>query len=182
MSEPTAVPPTIGDLITGEAKRDAIHIAVWPATSPERLSPGEHVGLLLARGADVVGRTSRTIGIVDPFLKGAVFPGERFFVFLYPQTITTLRHDWTHPLIDGGTAVKARARAVIEEEAGRAGITFEEIMAYAQSYLDHDEYAVQGGRWEGHSINEEPFWTAYEELTGVVVPPNKRYDFFSCSC
>jgi hypothetical protein len=33
---------------------------------------------------------------VDPFLADPVQPGQMFWLFLYPQTITGLRHVWEH--------------------------------------------------------------------------------------
>ena len=65
----------LGKLIEGDCGRDAIHIAVAPMIAAERLSPGQHVGLI---GVDHAGRTETPIGIVDPFLQIAVMKGDRF--------------------------------------------------------------------------------------------------------
>lgn len=84
----------LGEIITTEQHRDAIHVAVAPVEAGERLTPGTHV-TLRADGKAVSG--AATIGIVDPFLRQFLMPGDRFWLFLYPNTITSLRHDWSHP-------------------------------------------------------------------------------------
>jgi len=89
----------VGKLIEGEAERDAIHIAVVPVTAGTKLYPGQHVGLI--RGKADIGTTS--LGIVDPYLKSPVYDGQKFWLFLYPGTITSLRHMWTHPHFEGET-------------------------------------------------------------------------------
>ena len=89
----------LGKIITEEAERDAVHIAVAPVKAAGKLYPGQHVGLLADGRAAV--KDVEKIGIVDPFLPGPVFEGQMFWLWLYPGSITTLRHDWTHAAFDG---------------------------------------------------------------------------------
>jgi hypothetical protein len=86
--------PNLGQTPDAEARRDAVHVAVAPVVAGQTLLPGVTVGL------DVDGEAVRSadpIGIVDPFRTDAVEPGERFWLLLFPNTITGLRHSWTHP-------------------------------------------------------------------------------------
>jgi hypothetical protein len=100
--------PMLGALPGPEDRRDAIHIAIVPVRACYRLRPGEHVGLLPADFAEshsvglpgdlpFVGNGVAPIGIVDPFLLRPVERGEAFWLCLYPYSITSLRHVWTHP-------------------------------------------------------------------------------------
>ncbi len=75
--------------------RDAIHIAVAPVTAACFLRAGERVGLDESGLGTMY--CDELIGIVDPFLLKVVHPGERFYLFLLPGTITSLRHTWAHP-------------------------------------------------------------------------------------
>ncbi len=91
--------PTLGKLIKKDEfqQKDAIHFAIFPAKAGEDLFPGDHVGFTTS-SQEIVGTTAnKKLGIVDPFLAVKVVKGERFWVMLYPNTITSLRHDWTHP-------------------------------------------------------------------------------------
>ena len=97
--------PRLGQLIEdGDRRRDAIHIAVAPVTAAGRLAPGQHVGLVEEGNPELVGPCGRNIGIVDPFRTAEVEPGQRFWLFLYPGTITGLRHVWTHPAFTAAAA------------------------------------------------------------------------------
>jgi hypothetical protein len=90
--------PSLGRLITdGDRRRDAVHVAVAPVTAAGRLAPGQHVGFVRAGDTEMVGAGENPVGIVDPFLRQDVQPGQRFWLFLYPNTVTSLRHVWTHP-------------------------------------------------------------------------------------
>lgn len=88
----------LGKLITTEQQRDAIHVAVAPVVAAEVLYPGQHVGFL---PGGQVGGAGEHIGIVDPYLKEFVNKGGSFWLFLYPQTVTGMRHEWSHPAFSG---------------------------------------------------------------------------------
>lgn len=87
----------LGKLIAFDANpgRDAVHIAVAPVVAGEKLWAGYEVGFLDDRTVGTAAAVK--VGIVDPYLKGSVRKGEKFYVCLFPNTVTSLRHVWTHP-------------------------------------------------------------------------------------
>jgi hypothetical protein len=78
-------------------ERDAIHVAIAPVIAGCNLNPGDHVGFL---GEVVIRKAETLIGIVDPFLMTKVREGEMFYLFLYPNTVTGMRHHWSHPAFE----------------------------------------------------------------------------------
>ena len=171
----------IGKLLTEDEGRDAIHIAVAAVVAGEKLKAGQHIGFVENNivGTDAPSR----VGIVDPYLTEPVAKGARFWMFLYPNTITGLRHEWLHPAFHstGGTVSPSEAwlRTFAEEQAG---ISYDHLMWGAADYLKNGEYLVDGGRWEGFRFDADEFWRHYEAVTGVRVDEKDRYSFFSCSC
>lgn len=132
-------------------------------------------------------RHTQSIGIVDPFLTGKVRKGQRFWLFLFPNTVTSLRHHWIHPgfpakdIINEEDDKKSVAMARIAQIAsGLAGLTYQELMDAAARFIFYDDYFSQGGRFEGIDVPDE-FWEHYEVINGAV-PSNKKQSFFSCSC
>lgn len=109
--------PELGKLIEGTAYRDAVHIAVAPVVADNCLSPGEHVGIRDGRVSELF---LPHVGVVDPFLRQDVSKEDRLYLFLYPNTITSLRHVWSHPafriMAPGLPAVPAEARNGKEDE------------------------------------------------------------------
>lgn len=98
----------LGEIITSDTVyRDAVHIAVAPVIAGERLKPGEHIGLLNGVAYSVLD----TIGIVDPFLTEDIQIGQKFYIFLYQNTVMGMRHVWSHP------AFKAKPLPEITEDS-----------------------------------------------------------------
>jgi len=169
----------LGQLITEPRQRDAIHVAVAPVTAAERLLPGMPCGL--------AGTRVNPIGIVDPFLKDMVEPAQEFWLFLYPNTITSLRHDWTHPAFEAGRISQddhaAKSNAWIENHAKELGLTADVLMENAESWLEYGEHFVQhdSQRWRDN-FNSEEFWHHYEIVTQKAVPADKKHSFYCCTC
>src|SRR5690606_8459210 len=98
-------------------------------------------------------------------------------------TITSLRHEWTHPAfkVEVESLTVPLSKAWLEHFAGEAGVSYDELMEGADHYLRYGEYMIQGGRWEGFSTPLE-FWNHYQMVAGRVIEEAERGNFFSCSC
>lgn len=172
----------LGQLIDETAARDAIHIAIAPVVAMQHLLPGQEIGFVPTGQFEKVGLCTEPIGIVDPYLKQGPIPGERFWLCLFPQTTTGLRHVWTHPAFLAEIAPpNANWRAIIECEASNAGLSYDEMMAGARDFALSGDCLCEGNRWDCFSMLDcERFWDAYEAITGEK--PKWRGSFFSCSC
>lgn len=176
----------LGHLIDGEGGRDAIHIAIMPATAGERLAPGQHVGI--KDGHAVLYGVDR-VGIVDPFLTKNLERGDRFYICLYPNTITSLRHVWTHDLIDAevpAPAVNAKAAAEVwmMNLANELEISYDKLMKVLDGSAKFGDYHVL--HFDTPDIvwkERETMWAHFETLTGQKVSDDARKSSpFSCSC
>lgn len=177
---------TLGAIIGENEKRDAIHLAVYPAVAAHRLKPGDHVGL------DEDGKAStsvKLIGIVDPFLPALIKPGERFWLVIYPRQITSLRHVWEHPDFPDSQETKTAgeseeqrdSRQWIEAFAENVGLSYSELMKGTLKYIEDGECLNRGDLLEGQYVPKE-FWRHYQHVTGRVVNKSDQQDFFTCSC
>lgn len=172
-------------------KRDAVHVAIAPVTALEDLSPGQHVGL----GDGGISANAEHIGIVDPFLTGRVTKGDRVYLMLYPNTVTSLRHEWTHPSFSLATD-KAASEKWLREFCRTADCPdYESVIAaatnqplenyspeyYSEAYQNDGEYLHFNGR-DAHSEIPPEFWDHVEKVSGTKIPAHRRATSFSCSC
>lgn len=176
---------SIGKTLTAPEQRDAIHIAIAPVEAAVALKPGQHVG---TDGHGRIGTTRPYIGVVDPYLRAPVKAGDKVWLFLYPGTITSLRHEWTHPDLKApGETSKSHSekwmrawamKHVSEDYYGDGEKPVSEDAAYAFAIRVGHEHCI--GPYESardHIDNE--WWGHWEAITGVQ---GERDTYFSCSC
>lgn len=192
----------IGKKLTEKQSRDAIHIVVCPVTASETLYPGQRIGFLHNIESDLVCSTSPAapaLGIVDPFLEQVVEEGERFFMFLLPNTITGLRHEWTHPAFDAPTpsmeaalpeGVPTSSSALetiltstryLQEVADQLNLAYDELLEAGNLWIDCEEYTYENSE-SYHGMDFQGFWHHFGVVTGRDVSMYLNDCPFTCSC
>lgn len=90
--------PDIDQIISdpSSARRDAVHIAVGPIEAGERLYPGMKVKII--DGKIYLASRYDYDAAVSPFIDEVEFveQGQFCWIMMKPNTITSLRHLWTH--------------------------------------------------------------------------------------
>ena len=188
--------PQLGALTTLDEERDAIHIAIIPVEGQEPFHPGQPVGLTEDRKASA--KALPHIGIVDPFLKEWTETGDVFWLCLYPRTITSLKHNWTHPAFEKPLVTsieliqkdpkhiqKEQARKQLKQIALRIGSSPEDVMEVFVEAYD------TGSAYGGDDNSADSLTAAKEELAkvcGILLDRDftnsKKLQaaYFSCGC
>lgn len=177
----------LGQIIITPQQRDAIHIAVAPVVAADKLRAGDKVWL--ENGLARLGAIN-SIGVVDPFLDVAVEVGQTFWLYLNPGSITSLRHDWTHPAFEAAAPAQVPQRSasekwmrewamkhVSEDYYGDSGrLSEDDALAYA---IDVGHRNHIGPHEDARAFIDDEWWTHWEAITGKT---GSRGEYFSCSC
>jgi hypothetical protein len=134
---------SIGKLHDGHYERDAIHFAVMPVMAGDDLKPGQHIGF--KEGGYLVTASPvapyKLIGIVDPFLPNDVKKHERFWMVLYPNTITGLKHVWSHPdIAQDGQGVGTYSEKWLRDFADSVDADYDEMMRVAETHCGESKW------------------------------------------
>lgn len=180
----------IGKLITTPQQRDAIHCAINPVLAGENLLPGDKVFIQDGKAVRSL-RSGTTIGVVDPFLEVPVAEGEEFWLWLNPGSITSLRHEWTHPAFEPKEPTVAKPAP--EPETTIKSVSEEWMRKWAVRHMGVDctedevyDCAINAG----HELSVGPYesardyindewWNHWENITGCK---GQRGEYFSCGC
>lgn len=174
--------PKVGELLTAQAARDAIHIAIAPVTAGEELFPGQPVSL---RKGEVAHAGGNPVGIVDPYLPHvALKKGDRFYLFLYQGSITSLRHEWTHPAFKTAADPKIAAEAWLRKFAKDYELPYGDVIEGGRNYLFNDTFGKYGALRDAvQAVGAQAYWTNFAIVTGLEVSDDIREaDFYSCGC
>lgn len=173
--------PEVGQLAYPGAERDAIHMAIAPVVAGTSLAPGERV---IIKDNKAFGSKKLPIGIVDPFLTKAVKEGEIFWLFMFPNTITSLRHDWEHPKLPKNVDKNYEVK---ESEDWLIQWAEDESMTYTQLLQGLKEFAETGAEYYiNNDLSYSRFgeskdlWKHYGIVVGKVF--NLETVPFRCAC
>lgn len=200
---------TMGKILPDEipvGTRDAVHVAVIAATAGMPLRAGDHVSYDKGE-ANGNQRYSKYIGIVDPFLEGTVKTGQTFWLFLYPRTVTGLKHVWEHPdlteLSDKDvetikdvtkkvrteadvTATRADAVEYLHQWAGEHGVSYKSMLVTIKECINDegelDDYINLGTGSSEEIDDPEEFWTNVGLVLNVDIKNKTQITYFTCSC
>jgi hypothetical protein len=176
----------LGQLTDEVQRRDAIHIAVVPVVAGAVLAPGAKVEIV----DDTAVPADPGVGVVDPFLRAEVKAGQRFWLFLNPGSITSLRHEWTHPAFplvdetlvrDAINRLGGDSQQWLSEFAKQGGVSYDELIE-ALEEGESISFNNETTRDEAQSQPDE-IWRHFEVVTGKQVSQEHRNGFFfSCGC
>jgi hypothetical protein len=184
----------LGKIITGDAERDAIHIAVAPVIANSPLYPGREIGIVDAEQMLVDNRMP-FVGIVDPFLKECVEKGQKFWMYLYPLSVTGMRHHWSHPAFSVrdpapmeenaiGSPVDPAVESVrwIQKFAERIDQTYNRLMQAADRYVEDEDWTYDNSEtYKDHWQDFPEFWDHWSIATGREKPADSGCPY-TCSC
>lgn len=190
---------TLGKIIDGTQKRDAIHLAVEPVIAGQDLLPGDHVKLEDGFAFDCGVGCAQSVGIVDPFIEKHIKKGERFWLVIYPRVITSLRHVWTHPdfkdEIEEGKNSEAYKLAEnwMRDFAREVNLDYEILIkaasgqeivenGYISAFAEIDSEFFHFHSMDAYGDIPPEFWDHMEILTGKKFDKDSRPTSFNCSC
>jgi hypothetical protein len=172
----------IGKIVGTHQQRDAIHVAVVPMLVGEGgLKPGTHVGLL--SDGSIGASATPKLGIVDPFLPVDPKQGQRVWLFMYPGSITSLRHEWTHPAFLGGPE-REESEKWLRAYAARMNCYDDSEVAYANLLegLRSGELFAHGSDLHGLYDLDDPDDLRFHAERFLGIRIDWEQFSFSCSC
>jgi hypothetical protein len=177
--------PKLGEYINGPAERDAVHVAISPVRAKELMGPANRVGISHYDGSDywVSLYSDPKVGIIDPFLGKMVPHGERVWICLFPETVTAIKHHWSHPAFDAVATQTNTEKDAIKEIAKTCGVTLEELVEIGLEYSQSGEYDMDN-RELYKDVSQDQWKTFWDYMVKEHSAEKPQYEDapFTCSC
>jgi len=178
----------IGRIIYQTRKRDAIHVPVAPVEAAEDLERAAHIGI--NEEGKATANWFPTIGIVDPYLQVPVKKGDRFYIHLYPGSVTSLRHQWEHPAFGPEVVKEVKANVSESEEwlrnyAREVNCQLDPEDAYTTLLEDLAGGSITYHGTDMHSFGELKEPDLLKHHAEVVLQKQinwNTFEYFSCTC
>jgi hypothetical protein len=175
--------------------RDAVHVAVFAAVSDDKLMPGQAVSILAHDDKTVIVKGlvdgKKGVGIVDPFIDAPIKSGQRFWVYLYPRTITALAHRWSHPAFEkADTSYVPPSQKLVSEKwlkdfcKSHDAPDYKTFMQVVRDHLDSksNEKSLFVGSQDAHGDIPDELWDHVGNVLGRAIGDDEKPKYFSCSC
>lgn len=199
---------TLGTIHQFDESRDAIHLAVVQVTAGHVLQPGAYICFRGGSGTDrsevVACARGQALGIIDPFIPGAITSGQQCWMVLMPGSVRSLRHAWEHPDIPTVAVEPANEEPVQVEWtkyprlnciASEMELEPEDLVhEFVTAFTNGNDYYRGGSEAEGVYAGEE-FWTdmmrfardhSRDDINAIIDRALENHTFgnnwISCSC
>lgn len=161
-------------------EKDAVHVAIVSVEAGQNLKPGTHVELKHGKAVMKDPHSDfefKPIGIVDPFLRTNIEKGQNFYLCLYPETVTGMRHEWGHPAFDDLASVKSQ----LEDIGKRYHTSYEQIIEACEAFVAGDDFTFWGDYGPDMMYSEgREIARLYYQLTGSTFESENVS--FRCAC
>lgn len=187
---------SLGQILPGDKGRDALHVAIMSVQASDVLYPGQDIQLTHPEeGGKYVAycTVGKGHGIVDPFLKHRVEKDQWFWMYLYPNTVTGMRHHWEHPEIkhthpnDSVSEIPSEkvraAKEWLEEFAGVVEMTYDDLIECLTDYIQFgDSYCLGFDIPNRCYTDRYEMWINYRIVTGCNDYVDTNTMPFRCAC
>ena len=161
-------------------QKDAVHVAIISVEAGQYLNPGAHVELKNDKAFAKDPHSDfefKAVGIVDPFLKNGIKKGENFYLCLYPETVTGMRHEWNHPAFDETASIKDQLQKIALEYH----IDYNHLIEACEAFARGEDFCFWGDYGPDMMYDRgREIAQLYYQLTGDMIDPDQCS--FRCAC
>lgn len=168
--------------------RDAVHVPVISVIAHANLRRSEYIGIVEKDGQIVSSFDNTPIGIVDPFSPTVIInKDDDFWLCLYPNTITSLRHVWEHPVLSSLSISEksldfidrvVESKKWISNFAAKMDMDYDELIFAAKSYIRGSYVYDNSEKYKDFDFTD--FWNHYHVIFGGTA--ENLGAPFTCSC